>query len=237
MAHIRTEKLTIEYPVFSRNAMSLRNRMIAISTGGRIAGASGNSVIVRALDSLDLDISDGDRVGLVGHNGAGKSTLLRTMAGIYSPTSGTISTSGRISTIFQLGAGLEPELDGYENIIRLAMLLGATKAQARAMFPDIEEFTELGNFLSVPIHTYSAGMLTRLTFAVATAARPEILLLDEVIGAGDANFQHKARKRLESMIESASILVLASHSQEMIEQFCNRQLTFEHGRLINDIRT
>lgn len=236
MAHIKLEDLIVEYPVFSRNAMSLRKRVVAIGTGGRIAGGTGHNVIVRALDGLNLEIEDGDRVGLIGHNGAGKSTLLRTIAGIYAPSAGNITVSGKISSIFQLGAGLEPELDGYENIIRLAMILGASKAKARTMIPDIEEFTELGQFLSVPIHTYSAGMLTRLTFAVATATQPEILLLDEVVGAGDASFQQKARRRLESMIANARILVLASHSQDMIDQFCNRHLTFEHGRLIDDQR-
>lgn len=234
MAQIIVKNATVEYPLYQGGSMSLRNTLVAATTGGRISRGTRNIVTIRAIDDVSFTLQDGDRVGLVGHNGAGKSTLLRTLAGIYTPTSGQVFTTGKISTIFQLGAGLDPELSGYENVIRMGMFLGASKAQASSFIPDIEEFTELGEFLSAPVHTYSAGMLTRLTFAISTAMKPEILLIDEVLGAGDASFQEKAKIRMENVIKSARIFVLASHSNDMINLYCNRTLQFEHGKLIED---
>ncbi|CAN0566681.1 unnamed protein product, partial [Laminaria digitata] len=182
-----------------------------------------------ALEGITLDLRDGDRVGLIGHNGSGKSTLLRTMAGIYQPARGTIQIEGRVSTVFGLGAGLEPELTGYENIVRMAMMLGASRAAAEATVPDVEAFSELGDFLKVPVRTYSDGMRTRLSFGVATAAHPDILLVDEVFGAGDAEFQEKAQRRMAEFVEKSSIFVLASHSDRLIQTFCNTRLALLHG--------
>jgi len=232
MARITLDNVSIEYPVYNASATSLRNQIVAISTGGRMARQVGNIVTVLALDGVTLDLREGDRVGLVGHNGSGKTTLLRTMAGIFTPTKGAIVIDGRVSTFFGLGAGVDPELSGYENIVRMAMLLGASQAQARASIPDIEDFTELGGFLSLPVRTYSAGMQTRLTFAVATTLHPEILLVDEVIGAGDAEFQAKAAARMDAFVEKSSIFVLASHSPALIERFCSRVVQLEHGRMV-----
>jgi len=236
MARIDVRNATVEYPIYQAGSMSLRNMLVAAGTGGTISRVVRNIVTVKALENVSFSLRDGDRVGLIGHNGSGKSTLLRTMAGIYSPTSGIVTVEGRVSTIFDMGAGLDSELSGYANIVRMGMFLGATKKEARSFIPDIESFTELGDFLAVPVHTYSAGMLTRLTFAVATAVKPEILLIDEVLGAGDAAFQDKAKARIENVIKSARIFVLASHSQAMIELYCNRTLCFEHGRLVDDLR-
>lgn len=234
MAMIELQNVTVEYPLYQGNSMSLRNSLIAAGTGGIISRGASNIVTVKALNNVTFTLKDGDRVGLIGHNGAGKSTLLRTLGGIYSPTAGVVRVEGRISTIFQLGAGLDTELSGYENVVRMGMFLGASKSQAKAFIPDIEDFTELGDFLSAPVRTYSAGMLTRLTFAISTAIKPEILLIDEVLGAGDASFQEKAKVRMESVIKSARIFVLASHSSEMINLYCNRTLQFAHGSLIED---
>ena len=234
MARIELNNVTVEYPIYTARSMSLRNRLVAIGTGGTLARGANKLVTVRALENVSFSIAEGDRVGLVGHNGSGKSTLLRTLAGIYEPTQGTVSVVGKIATILQLGAGLDLELSGYENIVRMGMLLGATMAEARAFIPDIEAFTELGEFLSVPVHTYSAGMLTRLTFGVGTAIQPEILLIDEVFGAGDEAFQKKASQRLQGVVGAAKILVLASHSPELIKLYCNRVFHFEHGHLIRE---
>ena len=232
MAEIRLENVTVEYPIYNAETMSLRNNLIAISTGGRISKAARNVVSVTALDGIDLDLKNGDRLGLVGHNGAGKSTLLRTMAGIFKPTRGCITIDGKVSTVFGLGAGLQEELTGYDNIVRMGMMLGATRREAEANIADIEEFTELGNFFAFPVHTYSAGMRTRLTFAVATAAHPEILLIDEVLGAGDAEFQKKAHARITGMVDRARILVLASHGPNMIRRYCNKTIRLEHGKIV-----
>lgn len=231
MIRIKMEKVSVAYPIYNAGSLSLRNSMIAIGTGGRISSEARRITTVTALDDVSLELADGDRVGLVGHNGSGKSTLLRTMAGIYTPTSGTISVRGRVSTVFGLGAGLQQELTGYENIVRMAMMLGATRAEAEACIPDIESFSELGNFLSIPVRTYSAGMRTRLTFGVATAMHPEILLIDEVMGAGDQAFRERAHRRMAEFVEKARVLVLASHSTSMLETFCNRKIRLEHGRI------
>ncbi|MCO6187960.1 ABC transporter ATP-binding protein [Rhizobium sp. L1K21] len=236
MSKIELKNATVEYPIYHADSMSLRNKIVSIGTGGTISRGVKNIVTVKALDDVSFTLEEGDRVGLIGHNGSGKSTLLRTLAGIYTPTGGSVTVDGKISTIFDLNAGLDTELSGYENIVRMAMFLGASGKKARAMIPEIEDFAELGDFLSMPVRTYSAGMLTRLAFAVATAVEPEILLIDEVIGAGDQRFQERAKERLINVVKSAKIMVLASHSDIMIELYCNRALTFEHGKLIKDER-
>ena len=232
MARITLENVTVEYPIYHVRSMSLRNNLLAISTGGRLSREALGVVSVTALDGISVDLTDGDRIGLVGHNGSGKSTLLRTMAGIYEPVKGKVGIVGRVSTVFGLGAGLELELTGYENIVRMAMMLGATRGEAEALIPDVEEFSELGNFLSVPVSTYSDGMRTRLSFGVATAAHPEILLVDEVFGAGDAEFQKRAQRRMAEFIEKSSIFVLASHSPQQIGELCDRTIHLEHGRIV-----
>jgi ABC-type polysaccharide/polyol phosphate transport system ATPase subunit len=232
MAELLLRDVTVEYPIYNAGNMSLRNQLVAIGTGGRLRSDTRRITTVTALDGIDLHLKDGDRVGLVGHNGSGKTTLLRTMAGIFTPTRGAITITGSVSTVFGLGAGLDGELTGYENIVRMSMLLGATRTAAEAIIPDVEDFTELGDFLSVPVRTYSAGMVTRLTFAVATAAHPEVLLIDEVLGAGDIGFQEKARKRMTAFIGRASILVLASHVPDLLQLFCDRLVNLEHGRIV-----
>jgi len=234
MARMKLEGVGVAYPVYNAASQSLRNQLVNISTGGRVSRARGHVATVQALDGIDLDLRDGDRIGLVGHNGSGKTTLLRTLAGIFRPTRGRIVVEGRISTVFGLGAGMDLELTGYENITRMAMLLGASRRQAEDSVPGIEEFTELGQFLAMPVRTYSAGMTTRLLFAVATAVHPEILLVDEVLGAGDAAFQEKAQQRMSQFVAKASIFVLASHSPDLMRQFCTRMITLEHGRIVRD---
>lgn len=234
MARMKLEGVGVAYPVYNAASQSLRKQIVSISTGGRVSAAKGHVATVQALDDINLDLRDGDRIGLVGHNGSGKTTLLRTMAGIFRPTRGRLTVEGRVSTVFGLGAGMDIELTGYENITRMAMLLGATRREAEASIPGIEEFTELGQFLAMPVRTYSAGMTTRLLFAVATAVHPEILLVDEVLGAGDAAFQEKARLRMTEFVAKASIFVLASHSPELMKQFCTRLIKLEHGKVVSD---
>jgi ABC-type polysaccharide/polyol phosphate transport system ATPase subunit len=232
MARLQLENVSVEYPIYNARSQSLRNHIVAAGVGGRLARQALGAITVRALDGVTLDLRNGDRIGLVGHNGSGKTTLLRTMARIFTPSSGRISVSGKVSTVFGLGAGAEPELSGYENVLRMSMLLGATLAEAKASVAEIDEFAELGDFLAVPIRTYSAGMLMRLMFAVATAVNPDILLVDEVMGAADQNFQRKARKRMGEFIERSSIFVLASHTEELLKLYCNKVYTLSHGRLV-----
>jgi ABC-type polysaccharide/polyol phosphate transport system ATPase subunit len=231
MAELLLRDLTIEYPIYNAGNMSLRNQLVAIGTGGLMRNDTKRITTVTALDRINLHLTDGARLGLIGHNGSGKTTLLRTMAGIFTPTRGEIRIDGRVSTVFGMSAGLDPELNGYENIVRMSMLLGVTHADAEANIPDIEAFSELGDFLSVPVRTYSAGMLTRLQFGVATSVEPEILLIDEGLATGDAAFQKKAQTRMEQFIEKASVLVIASHSRELLAKYSNEIVQLTHGRM------
>jgi ABC-type polysaccharide/polyol phosphate transport system ATPase subunit len=211
--------------------MSLRNELVKIGTGGRLARDASDEVTVTALKNVNFEIRQGDSVGLIGHNGAGKTTLLRLMGGIYSPTSGAVNVSGSISTMIELGAGMDPELSGYENITRMGLMQGMRKKQIAELIPEIEEFTGLGDFLAAPVRTYSAGMTTRIMFSVATAIKKDILLVDEMFATGDSDFSKKAHQRMLDLIDQASIFVLASHSKELINQFCNRIFKIEHGIL------
>jgi ABC-type polysaccharide/polyol phosphate transport system ATPase subunit len=191
-------------------------------------------VVVRALDNLSLTLHHGDRVGIIGHNGAGKSTMLRVLAGIYQPSQGLISIDGHVSPLFNTSPGLDADDTGYENIVTCGLLLGMTHAEIERKLPEIEAFTELSDYLALPTRTYSSGMLVRLGFAIATAIDPEILLLDEGLGAGDARFAMRAAKRVEELIGRSSIMVLASHSDELIRQMCNRAILLRHGRVAAD---
>ena len=231
MTHIRFENVTLQYPLYNAHSLSLRNQLVRIGTGGRLAKESSNIVTVTALNNVSFELNEGDTVGLVGHNGSGKTTLLRTMAGIYPPVVGQVDRQGTVSTIIELGAGLDVELSGYENIVRMGMLLGSSRREMEAAIPGVEEFTELGDFLSMPVRTYSSGMIMRLMFAVGTAIRPEILLIDEMFGTGDADFQAKAQSRMQELISAAKIFVFASHSPDLIKRFCRRVFSLEHGSL------
>lgn len=231
MAEVTLENVTVCYPIYGAETGSLRRDIISAGVGGFLSRKRRNIAQVTALNDITLRLSDGDRLGLVGHNGSGKTTLLKTIAGIYAPDGGRIRIIGRISTVFGLGTGMVPDLSGYENIRRMSMLLGSTFEEAEASIPAIEAFTELSEFLHVPVRTYSAGMLTRLLFAIATAVHPEILLIDEVFGAGDMDFQVKAQKRMSELVERASIVVLASHSEDILNRFCNQKIHMEHGRV------
>lgn len=231
MARLEFERVTVRYPIYNARAMSVRNHLVRLGTGGRIGAEAGNVVTVTALQDVSFDLNDGDFVGLVGHNGAGKSTLLRTMAGIYVPLSGEIRRQGSVGSVFELGAGMDPELSGYDNVVRVMLLLGRSKKEATERFAEVADFTELGDYLNLPIRTYSAGMMTRLMFAVSTMSQPAILLIDEVFGAGDVSFQDKAKKRMESMIETAKIMVFASHDTGLVKRFCNRIFKLDHGSI------
>ena len=189
---------------------------------------------VRALSNLNLDIRAGERVGLWGHNGAGKTTLLRVLAGAYAPTHGTARIEGSVTSLIDLALGMETDATGYENIALRLMMMGRDPSMAQTLVPDVEEFSGLGEFLDLPIRTYSSGMLMRLAFAISTTVEPEILLMDEWLSAGDEGFVAKAEDRLEHLLHKSQILVIASHSREMLERQCNRVLTLDHGCVVAD---
>jgi lipopolysaccharide transport system ATP-binding protein len=189
---------------------------------------------IHALRDVTLDIRAGSRVGVLGHNGAGKSTLLRAIAGLYPLSSGTIEVSGEVRGLFELGLGFEPDATGRENILYRGLLLGLTPRQARAMEPEVIAFADLGEFIDYPVRTYSAGMMVRLAFAITTSVSGEVLLIDEVIGAGDASFMAKARQRIDDVIAQSTIFVLASHDFSSLTRLCNRGLVLDHGRVAFD---
>lgn len=230
MAQIQLKAVSIDFPIYHLNARSIRKRFLRL-TGGALRKEAAHTVIVKALDKMSLLIEHGDRVGLIGHNGAGKSTLLRVLANIYEPTQGSIQIQGKISPLLNVMLGINPESTGYENILVRGLLLGLSREEIQAKMEEISIFTELGDYLAVPIRTYSAGMQLRLAFAVATCIKPDILLMDEMIEAGDALFKKKAEGRLAEFIEQSSIMVLASHSNETIKSLCNKVVLLEKGQL------
>ena len=234
MAHISIRNLSVEFAVFGSSARSLKNTIVAQATGGKVMSGARDIVAVRAIDALNLEIKDGDRIGLVGHNGSGKTTLLRVLSGIYKPIAGSIRIEGKVGTLLDPQAGMDAEATGIENIYLRGYVLGMTKRQIEEQIDDIADFTDLGDFLHLPMRTYSAGMAARLAFGISTAIHNDILLIDEGIGAGDAAFQEKAQKRIESLFERTAIVLLASHSEDLINRFCNRRLQMEHGKLIHD---
>ncbi len=231
MAHISISSLAVDFPVYGANSRSLKKRLFAQITGGRVVAGEHREVMVRALDGISAEISDGDRVGLVGRNGAGKSTLLRVLAGLYAPTGGEVSITGSVGALLSSHAGMDPESTGIENIFLRGHILGLGRAEIRALIPDIAEFTELGSYLDLPIRTYSDGMSARLAFAVSTTIRPDILLVDESIGAGDARFMDKIERRLEEFMSAPRIVVLATHNVGLLDRFTNRRLRLDAGRL------
>jgi lipopolysaccharide transport system ATP-binding protein len=232
MAHISISNLTVEFPIFGSNSRSLKNIILSQASGGRLTAGPRQIINVRAIDDLDLEIRDGDRVGLMGHNGAGKSTLLRALSGIYKPMAGRIEITGRVGTLLDPEAGMDAEATGYENIFMRGYVLGMTKAEIQEKMDDIAEFTELGDFLALPMKIYSAGMAARLAFAISTAPEHDILLIDEGISAGDESFQEKANTRVSSLIRRTPIVIIASHSEELLGRFCNRRIHMKHGRLV-----
>lgn len=230
MVSIDTYNACVDFPIFDAKSRSLKKAVMS-SAGGKIGQNASNTVVVEALRDINLHLREGDRVGLVGHNGAGKSTLLRLLSGIYEPTRGVADVRGRVAPVFDLGVGMDPEISGYENIIIRGLFLGQTRKQMKAKMDEIAEFSELGDYLNMPLRTYSTGMRVRLALGVVTSIEPEILLLDEGIGAVDAAFMAKARVRLAEMVERSGILVFASHSNDFLAQLCNTALWVDKGEI------
>ncbi|MFI5500509.1 ABC transporter ATP-binding protein [Nocardia asteroides] len=227
---IETHQAWVEFPIFDAKSRSLKKAFLG-KAGGAIGRNSSDVVVVEALRDINLSLKEGDRVGLVGHNGAGKSTLLRLLSGIYEPSRGSARIRGRVAPVFDLGVGMDPEISGYENIIIRGLFLGQTRKQMMAKIDEIADFTELGEYLSMPLRTYSTGMRVRLAMGVVTSIDPEILLLDEGIGAVDAEFMKKARTRLQSLVARSGILVFASHSNEFLAQLCDTAMWVDHGQI------
>ncbi|WED78052.1 ABC transporter ATP-binding protein [Aeromonas allosaccharophila] len=230
-AKISINNLSLSYPVFDVKSRSLKANFVRLTTGGNISSDS-KLVTVDALHDINLELEQGDRLALIGHNGAGKSTLLKVMAGIYEPQVGTVEVNGHVASLLDIFLGVNPESSGRENIYSRGMLLGFTKKQISEIIDEVIDFTELADFIDLPVRTYSSGMAIRLAFAISTAIKPDILLLDEVVGAGDARFIDKARVRIQSLIDTVGIMVFSSHAEADVRAFCNRGIVMSAGRAV-----
>jgi ABC-type polysaccharide/polyol phosphate transport system ATPase subunit len=226
MPHIHLDRVSMFFRINQGSQLSLKDWFLQ---GFR--RKHDHRIEVRALEDVSLEVQEGARLGVVGHNGAGKSTLLKLLAGIYTPTRGVCEVKGRVCSLFDIGLGFEPEATGWENIKYRGFLQGETPRSIKAKIREIAEFTELGDKLDLPIRYYSAGMMVRLAFSIATSIEPEVLLLDEVLAAGDLAFQEKAKRRIKELIDRARLMVFVSHDLYSLEQWCDRILWLDHGRV------
>ena len=234
MTSIVFDNVSVDFPIYNSNTRSLKNKLIQVATGGQLGADKHGRVVVRALENISFQLKDGDRVGLLGHNGAGKSTLLRLLGGVYEPTFGKSTIIGQIGSLIDISLGIDPETTGRDNIYIRGALLGLTRSQVKVKIDEIIDFSELGDFVDMPLRTYSTGMHMRLAFSVSTIIKPEILLMDEWLSVGDESFQHKVENRLNDLVSSAKILVIASHSKELLLKTCSRLIWLEHGRIKMD---
>jgi lipopolysaccharide transport system ATP-binding protein len=225
---ISCRNLTLRFPVYGVDAKSLKKHLARVTVGGKLDRHHG-ATEVTALSNLNLELKAGDRLGLIGHNGSGKTTLLRALSGAYEPDDGQVEVEGRIAALLDLGLGIDPTATGFDNIRLRGRIAGLSAKDIEAKMDEIAEFTGLGPFLAMPVKTYSAGMQARLAFAAATAVDADVLLMDEWIAVGDAEFQRLAHKRLLKLVERAGILVLASHDLDLLRLYCNKVMRMEGG--------
>jgi lipopolysaccharide transport system ATP-binding protein len=226
---ITVTDLTMRFPVYGVDAKSLKKHLARVTVGGSLAKSTAGATEVTAISHLNLKLRAGDRLGLIGHNGSGKTTLLRALSGAYEPDQGQIEVNGRIAALLDLSLGIDPSATGIDNIRLRGRIAGLSAREIDARMDEIAEFTGLGPFLAMPMKTYSAGMQARLAFAVATSVEADVLLMDEWIAVGDAQFQKLAHKRLLDLVERAGILVLASHEVDLLRLYCNKVMRMDSG--------
>lgn len=229
MANISLKQASVVLPIFNSSARSITNTLVSAATGGVLTAQKGGHISIEALKNLDLEIVSGDRVGIIGHNGSGKSTLLRLLSGIYEPSSGEIERNGSISSLVDISLGINPESTGRENIFLRGKLMGLSRKEIDEKIDEIIEFSELGDYINLPVRIYSSGMLLRLAFSVSTSITADILIMDEWLSVGDGSFAERASKRLRELVDNSEILVVASHTRSLIEETCNKVVWLEHG--------
>ena len=229
MASLKANDVGIVFPIYDSRGRSFKSRLFDFVRSP--SGVSPSITLVAALRGVSLELHNGDRLGIIGRNGSGKTTLLRVLSGIYEPTSGAVTIDGTVASMTDMTMGMDPDATGEENIVIRGILLGMTRKEAQALIEPVREFTELAHKLTYPIRTYSTGMLLRLAFAISTSVRPDVLVMDEMIGAGDAHFVEKARARVAALIDASSILVLASHNLAIIREFCTSALLLADGAI------
>jgi len=228
MVEIDLQNVSLEFTIRRFKRLSLKEFLVR----GMFSRAANPVMHVQALSDVTLHVGEGERLGIIGHNGAGKSTLLKLLAGIYPPTRGTRRVTGRISSLFDIALGFEMDASGWENINYRGYLQGETPRSLKDKVEQIAAFTELGQFLDMPVRYYSAGMMVRLAFAIATAIEPEILIVDEVLSVGDLQFQQKATARIRAMMEQARLMVMVSHELESLEKLSTRVVWMNQGRVL-----
>lgn len=232
---IRTENLTVDFTIYNAPHRSIKKNLLKFATGGRVSSDAGGGIVVRALEDIQIEISEGDRVGLTGHNGSGKSTLLRVFAGVYTPTRGKIEVNGKIASLLDISIGMDPDISGVENIYLRGVLLGLTRGEIKRRMEEIIDFSELGEYIDLPIRTYSSGMLMRLGFSISVCVEADILLMDEWLSVGDLDFVKKAEDRLKALVDKTPILVMASHRPDIVAEVCTRVITMERGQIYSDV--
>jgi O-antigen export system ATP-binding protein rfbB len=229
MSHIILKDVYLDYKV--KKDMKFKDLVLGNRSESKFSKMSGDGII-RALNKINLELHDGDRLAIIGPNGAGKSSLLKVISEIYPITSGDITVSGSVATMFEMATGFDMDASGWENIRLRGIMLGLTPKEIEPKVQEIAEFSELGDYLDIPVKYYSSGMFVRLAFSVSTSVNPDILLLDEVLAAGDAGFVDKANRRINEMMKSAKILVLVTHSMDSAIKFCNKAILLKQGEIL-----
>nr|WP_041474364.1 ABC transporter ATP-binding protein [Erwinia sp. Ejp617] len=229
---IKCQQVGVKFPIFNSNQRSFKKSLFGAASGGRIGSTKSGLVEVEALKNITFELSRGDRLALIGHNGSGKTTMLRVLAGAYKPTSGKFESHGRVTSLIDPMMGMDGELTGLENIKLRGLFLGLSKVEIKNITEEVVEFSELGDFIKVPVRTYSSGMVLRLGFSISTAITPEILLMDEWMSVGDENFKKKAEQRLNDFISKAGIMVMATHDHNLAKSVCNKFIKLEHGEIV-----
>lgn len=230
---ISLKNVCVDFPVYSTRNRSLKSQLLNNISGGKISSDANGRTVVRSLNDVSLEFNVGDRVALVGHNGSGKTTLLRTIAGVFRPTTGSLAVNGKVFSLIDISLGIDSEATGIENIYLRSAVLGISQKVVNKNLERIVEFSGLGEFIDLPMRTYSSGMHFRLAFSISTLLNPEILLMDEWLSIGDADFNKKAENRLMEMVQESKIMVIATHSEGLAKRLCNRIITLEQGQVLS----
>jgi len=232
MAKVIANNIIVDFPIYGTTSRSFKNAFIRTATGGLLARDANERIVVRALNGVSFELAEGDRVGIVGHNGSGKSTLLRVIVGAFEPVNGSIVVVGKVSSMLSISLGMDLEATGYENIFLRGAIMGLKPREIESLAEEIIGFSELGDYIAMPVRTYSSGMAMRLAFAISTSISADIILMDEWLSIGDASFSEKAQQRLQAVLDQAKILVIASHNEELLRKNCHKIMRLDHGKLV-----